>query len=70
MPKQQKVPAFSEDFSSRDDLEAVLAIFCSYEYGANVFEEVAKTATDEKDYNKWSLCVIVCRIDTKNQQWQ
>ena len=58
----------SEDFLCEDDFEvAILAIFCSYRYGANVSEAVEKITTDEKDYQiKCSLCVIVC-IATANQ---
>ena len=60
--------AFSEDFLSADDFEAVLAIFCCYEYGINASEAVEKIATDEKDYHKCSLCVVVCCIATAYYQ--
>ena len=38
----------------------ILASFCSYDYGANASEAVLKIATDQKDYHKCSLYVIVC----------
>ena len=44
--------AFSEDFHSGDDFEALLAIFCSYDDGANASEAVEKIATEKKDYHK------------------
>ena len=50
--------AFSEDFHSGGDFEAVLANFCSYDYGASASEAVAKIATVEKDYHKCSFCCI------------
>ena len=40
-------------------IDAVLAIFLSYWYGANASEAVEKIATGEKDYHKCFLCVIV-----------
>ena len=43
-----------------DDTHAFLHLFSSNGYGANVSEAVGKIATDEKDYHKYSLCVIVC----------
>ena len=51
--------ACSEDFLCGDDFDAVLFIFCSYCYSANASEAVEKITTYEKDYRKWSLCVIV-----------
>ena len=39
-----------------------LSDFCCYEYGANASEGVQKIASDQKDYHKYSPCVIVCRI--------
>ena len=56
--------AFREDFFSGDYFEASLAIFCCYDYGANASEAVEKIATDENDYHKCSLCIIVCCIAT------
>ena len=52
--------ACSEDFFYRDDFGAALEIFHSYYNGVNVSEAVEKIATDEKDYQKCSLCVTVC----------
>ena len=46
--------AFSDDFLSGNDFEAVLAIFCCHGYGANSSEKIG---TDEKDYHKCSLRV-------------
>ena len=45
-----------------------LAIFCCYDYGENASEAVGKIATDEKDYHKCSLCVIVYCIATAYHQ--
>ena len=42
--------AFKDDFVRGDDFEAVLAIFCCYDYGSNASEAVEKIATAEKDY--------------------
>ena len=52
----------SEEYLSENDFEAVLATFCCHDYGANAFEAVEKMATNQEDYNKCSLCVIVCCI--------
>ena len=59
---------FSEDFLSEDDFEVILAIFSCYDYGVNASEAVEKIATDEKDYHKYSLCIIVCCITTTYNQ--
>ena len=42
---------------SENDFEAVLATFWCY--GANASEAVQRIATDQKDYQKCSSCVIV-----------
>ena len=47
--------AFREDFFRADDFEALLPIFCSYDYGANTSDTSQKISTDEKDYQK---CVL------------
>ena len=60
--------AFSEDFLGEDDFEAVLAIFCSYEYSVNASEGVEKIAADEEDYHICSLCFIVCCITSVYHQ--
>ena len=49
----------SEDFLCIDNFDAALAIFCSYCYCANASEAIENIATDEKDYRKCSLCVIL-----------
>ena len=54
-----KVPASGDGFLSEDDFEAVLATLCCYDYGGNPSEAVERIATDQKDYYKCSLCVIV-----------
>ena len=51
--------AVSEEFFSGNDFEAALATFCCYDYGANASEAIEKIATDQKDYHKCFLCVIV-----------
>ena len=38
--KQQNIGAFSGDFLSENDLEAVLAVFYCYDYGANASEAI------------------------------
>ena len=41
----------------RNDFEVALVLLLKY--GANDSEAVQKIATDQKDYNKYSSCVIV-----------
>ena len=53
---------FSDEFLSENNFKAVLTTFCCYDYGANASEAVDKITTDQKDYHKCSLCVIVCCI--------
>ena len=53
---------------SEEFLEAVLVTFCCCEYGDNTSEAVEKIPTDEKDYHKSSLCVIVCFIGKEYHQ--
>ena len=43
-----------------NNFEAVLTTFYCYDYSANASEAVQKIATDQKDYQKCSLCVILC----------
>ena len=38
--------AFSEEFLSKNDSEAVFATFCCYDYSVNVSEAVEKVATN------------------------
>ena len=47
--------AFREDFFRADDFEALLPIFCSYDYGGNTSDASEKISTDEKDYQKCAL---------------
>ena len=51
---------FSVKMTLRNDFEVVLATFCYYDYGANASETVQKIGTDQKDYHKCFLCVMVC----------
>ena len=44
--------ALNKEFLSGDEFEAVLDIFCSYDYGENASEAVQKITTDEKDCHK------------------
>ena len=50
----------ARNFLSKNDFEAVLATFCYYDHGARASEEVQKITTDQKEYRKCSLCVIIC----------
>ena len=44
--KQRKMVAFfCEELLTENDLEAVLANFCCYDYGANAYEAVQKIST-------------------------
>ena len=49
-----------EKLFSENGFEAVLATLCCYDYGANASEAFQKIVTDQKDYNKYSSCAIVC----------
>ena len=53
---------FREKVFSENDFEAVLASYCCYDYGINTSEAVEKIATDQKYYDKCSLCVLFCYI--------
>ena len=50
---------FSEEFLSENDFEAVLAIFCCYDYGDSAVKAVQMIVTDQKYYHNCSLYVIV-----------
>ena len=50
---------FWEELLSENDFEAVLANFCCYDHGAEASEAVQKIATDQKEYRKCFLCVII-----------
>ena len=58
--KTAKNGDFYEGLLNEIDFETVLAIFSRYDYGANGSEAAQKIATDQKDYQKCSSCVIVC----------
>ena len=51
---------FCKEKLSENDVYSVLATFCCYEHGAKADEAVQKIAIDQKEYHKFSLCVIIC----------
>ena len=51
---------FCEELLLKDDIEAVLATFCCYNHGAEASEAAQKITTDQKEYRKCLLCVIIC----------
>ena len=53
---------FCDELLSENDFETVLATFCCYDHGSKDFEAVQKITTDQKEYRKSSLCVIICWI--------
>ena len=55
--KKAKMAAFSEDFLSQDDFEAVLVTLGCYHYGTNSSETVQKIATDQKiiTHRRWVI---------------
>ena len=55
---------FWEELLSEKDFEAVLATSCCHDHDSNASEAVQKITTDQKDYHKHSLCVIVCWVAT------
>lgn len=63
--------SLSEDLLSENDIEAVLAAECCYDYGANSSKAVEKVVADQKDYNKSSLGVITNPyfIDNSKKNW-
>ena len=73
--KTAKNGNFCGEFLSKNDCEAVLATFCSYDHGAKVSEAVQKIAADQKGYRKCSLCVVICWIAkiylsiNKSEKW-
>ena len=58
--KTAKNGGFCEGLLSENGFKAVLVNFYCYDYDANNSEAVQNIATDQKDYRKCSLCVIVC----------
>ena len=60
--KTAKNGNFCWELLSKNDFKAVLVTFCCYEHGFKASEEVQKIATDQKEYRKCSLCVVICWI--------
>ena len=60
--KTAKNGDFCQEFLNKSDFEAVLATFCCCNHGAKASEAVHKIATDQKEYRKCFLCVIICSI--------
>ena len=62
--------AFSEDFLSEDDFQAILGYFCHFLllYVVNSFKVDEKIATDQKDYHKSFLGVIKNRPSVNNSK--
>ena len=64
-----------EELLRENDFDAVLATFCCYDHGANSSEAVQKITTDQKEYRKCSLSVIICWIAkiylsiNKSEKW-
>ena len=58
--KTAKNADFCEELLSKNDFEAILATFCYYDHGLKASEAVQKISTDQKEYCKCSLCVIIC----------
>ena len=58
--KTAKNGDFCMELLSKNDFEAVLATFCCYEHDSDTSEEVQHIGTDQKEYRKCSLCVIIC----------
>ena len=51
-----------EELLNENDIEAVLVTFCCYHYGASASEAVQKITIDQKDYRRFSSCVIAYSI--------
>ena len=51
---------FARNFLSKNDFETVLATFCYYDHGARASGEVQKITTDQQEYRKCTLRVIIC----------
>ena len=58
--KTAKNGGFCEECFIENDFKAVLATFYCYKYGANTSEAVQIIATNQKDYHKYSSCVLIC----------
>ena len=48
-----------EELLTENDFEAVLVTFCCYDLGGKASEAVQKIDTDQKEYRKCSLCIII-----------
>ena len=57
--KKAKKGSIFEELLNENNIETVIATFCCYDYGAKGFEVVQKIATDQKNYRKCFLRVIV-----------
>ena len=55
---------WSENFHCGDDFDDAITIFCSHCYSQIACEAVKKITTDEDDYQKCTLHVIVCTTTT------
>ena len=51
--------ALGDDFPSENEFGDVLSTFCFYDYGVNSSGAVEKIYTDQKDYRKSYLGVII-----------
>lgn len=51
--------ALGDDFPSENEFGDVLSTFCFYDYGVNSSDAVEKIYTDQKDYRKSYLGVII-----------
>ena len=51
---------FCEELLSENDFDVLLATFCCYEHGANASETVQRIVTNQKEYSKYSLYIIIC----------
>ena len=60
--KTAKNGNFCLELLSKNDFETVLVMFCCYDHGAKASDKVQKIATDQKEYRKYFLCVIICWI--------
>ena len=57
--KTAKNSNFCEELLIENDFEALLATFCCYDHVAKPSEAVQKIATDQEEYSKSSLYVII-----------
>ena len=51
--------ALGDDFPSENEFGDVLSTFCFHDYGVNSSDAVEKIYTDQKDYRKSYLGVII-----------